>query len=658
MELLIEVFAGKTGWSRKEFLEIYSQTDNDLYCLQLGYMDPLLNHEGKQCQELNAENYAIEATETMREIYPKFTVDISRKSRLIDLYVWKNQLSWWYLMPFSERSSLRSPLVQILYWFCIIDIALKNNKVSKVYLACDNGEYSQVLQTLCDKHGITNESVYCVSNESNSRMRWLIRFAYGLLRRTTAVILKWLLLKYHRFDKLIDRGSQSEARYNILCTVYPTYYEHDNEGRLQETLFGSWGDYLQSKGHPVLHAAHMPLQFYDIKRQHREEAAANNIVIYDALLTFGDLLKVLFDYTFMLRYWRWKNSNSGQEMFFLGVDIQKLIFIELDETIYLKHAGSQDLQQCYGIKRLIEKLGGANSIQYTFEFQVRERAIELGLRLAGYDVASIGIQSNVMIKKYLNWCFLSEESEQSSLDSYDPSLAPLPDYLAVCGQQDFHHFKNRFQEDRIAVTGSLRHSKLAIDAHSSIDNMEFRNEHNIPSNATIILITTSVSRQESLHLIELMFSSAAGLGDLFLAVKFHPMCPLENELVVIAQKYNFSSYKIFSSNLNYLIKASEATVLHATSVGVLAIALNSMPIVFHQPGNFIPYQLCDYPDSGFFFQDQDELKLALNSCLSQDMEYQNRRKEWPVVMETLFYRLDNSENHRLYDFLETRGLYS
>ncbi len=660
MELLVEVFTQKTGWDRVKFLQARPAKSGSLTLLHLSHSVESLNCLVDQgIHLLNPDDYGTEAAARLRQTYPTFTFQMVRDTGLLNLYIWQNQISWWWFLPFSENSSLRTPLVELLYWFCLLEIVLENNQITLVHLATDNADYAQVLIALCQQHHIPVGQVDYPAKSILSRFKLISAFIFTFLRLSSIQILKWLTLKWLHLDTAVDYqkiGSQS----SIFCTFYPTFFEPgDTANRLKEKLFGDWPDYLIQQGHEVLYAATVQ-RFKDVFSRRltlRQQLGHNHIVILESLWSLNDLIRIIFDLTFVWRYWGWRQSHAQSPMLFRGIDIHPLVIKELDSDIFIKQEAAQGAGMAYAIKRLLEKLHGARCICHTFEYQPRERAISIGVRMNSQPIPVIGFDIAMFTFNHIPFFFSPESIQQPQSGSPQPHLAPLPDYLVTYGQSSYRVFSQHFLPNTVALVGPIRYAQLAQAVQAEVDSVVFRQEYEIPLDTTLLLLATPITVVEALPMMKMTLQVAAALPDLYLLVKFHPHCPLPQELAALAKEVNFLNYQVFDSNLNTLIKVSRAIVLASSSVGIEAIALNCMPIVFSRPGNLEVNPLRDFSEAAFFCRNEADLKMAINECLVEGQLYQQRQTHWPRVIESLLYRLDGGQNERLYQWLKNQKAY-
>ncbi len=658
MELLVEAFTQETEWNREQFLESRPEKNSPLALLRLSRLPQAVSVPvGHKVTILDPEDCVTEAASRLRRTYPDFTMRVSRETGLIDLYIWQGQISWWWFLAFSEKSSLRTSLIELLYWFCILEIILERYTIATVHLATDDVDYGCVLQALCKKHRVLLGDIHLLAQKPISGSKLILISLHRFVRAVLSRGLKWLTLKWLRLDSLINYeaiGTKSA----VFCTFYPKFFEQRGDTDfLDEKLFGTWPRYLAHTGHPTVYAANTALNFKQIMgraKMLRRHVACNNLAILESFWSLADLLKITLDFTFLWRYWRWRKRHADVPMLFQGVDIHRLVLRELDQDVFVKQEAPNSVGLSYATKRLIEKLGGASCVSYTFEYQPRERAISVGVHMTAKAIPIIGFQISIFSFNHLPWFFPKEETRQLPTGQHDARLAPLPDYVVAYGLSDYRVFKERFLPDTVILAGPIRYTQLAQDVRTGIDTDAFRQMYSIPDDAALFLVATSIIRAETLRMMHMTLKVVAALPGVYLLVKFHPHRPLHQELAEMTENVGFSNYQVFDSDLNTLIKASKVVILATSSVGIDAIALNCMPVVFYRSGNFEPHPLRDFPKAAFFCQDEAELKAALEECLREGELYQRRKAHWPRVIESLLYRLDGRENERLYEELKNR----
>ena len=103
MELLVEIFTQETDWDRTNFLQSRPDKNTPLTLLRLGYPAKPVEILADNSALINPEDYATEAALRLRQTYPSFTTQVAKKTGLIDLYIWQNQISWWWFYLFRKR---------------------------------------------------------------------------------------------------------------------------------------------------------------------------------------------------------------------------------------------------------------------------------------------------------------------------------------------------------------------------------------------------------------------------------------------------------------------------------------------------------------------------------------------------------------------------
>lgn len=653
MNLLIEIFTQPTKWNRQQFVRTCSKP---IQLIRLGKIQ--LSCSDNEVTVIDPEDYAIKASKRFQQDYPKFTTYVAWQTGLINLYLWEKQVSWWWFLPFSEKSSLRTPEIEFFYWICILELVLEDYEFSKISIATNELNLQPVLKDLCNKYKIPNYVIYH-SCEYESKSPLLIAFMYGFVYQFVTNALKWFILKCLQVDKLVDYrkiGTESV----ILHSYYPTSFVSNlGDSQLDNVYYGSWSDFLKQKKSKIVYATNLAffIRVLHDWRQTRQQLKKNNIVILESLWSLTDFLKIWLNVIFVYRYWMWRKCHGYTPLLFRGVDVRSLVLQALDRDVFLKQEGRHSAGVCYSVKRLIDKLGGAKCVIHMFEYQPRDRSIAVGTYMAGRDIPVVGIQVGHMVFNYLAWLFPRIETQQLPNNS-NPCLALLPHYMIVYGATAYEVFKHRFQPDTVLLSGPIRYSQLVDEIDQSFDPDEFRQCYDIPAQATVFLLATSILYEESLLLIQNVLELMVTLSDVYLLVKFHPQRPLQKDLDRIAQQVGFINYKGFDMHLNNLIKVSKAVVLATSSVGIDAIALGCMPIIKTHPGSFDLNPLRDYPEAAFFYQNKTDLKLALEFCVSEEEPYQQCKAHWPKVIEDLFYKRDGLENERLYRFLVNQGIFN
>jgi hypothetical protein len=108
--------------------------------------------------------------------------------------------------------------------------------------------------------------------------------------------------------------------------------------------------------------------------------------------------------------------------------------------------------------------------------------------------------------------------------------------------------------------------------------------------------------------------------------------------------------------LNDYLVLSDALIITGTTVGIEAICLGTMPILFENYSTFSLNPLLEISDSYFNVKDIRGLKEALVSVVNNASRTEKIKENWPIAIRKLFYDIKEDPNKRFDDLLCKHGI--
>jgi hypothetical protein len=148
--------------------------------------------------------------------------------------------------------------------------------------------------------------------------------------------------------------------------------------------------------------------------------------------------------------------------------------------------------------------------------------------------------------------------------------------------------------------------------------------------------------------------------EILFLIKSHPVMKYEDDIKEVINrtgssiKYEFLSDKV---NLDDYIVLSDSVLLSGTTVGVEAICLGVMPIVFENTSSFNLNPLIDIRDACFFVKNSEELVSAIRSVITLDEDTKRRKENWPSAIRKIFYDVKEDPNARFVGHLKKWGMF-
>ena len=99
-------------------------------------------------------------------------------------------------------------------------------------------------------------------------------------------------------------------------------------------------------------------------------------------------------------------------------------------------------------------------------------------------------------------------------------------------------------------------------------------------------------------------------------------------------------------------------ILTATTVGIEAISLGTIPIFFENNSTFSLNPLLEITNSYLSVKNTQELREALFSVINNNTRIREVRKHWPEAIRKLFYNVEEDPNVTFCSFLKKYGVLS
>lgn len=616
-------------------------------------------HAGDRVEWIAAKSYAAEAHRRVREEYPSFLHDFARRRGLLNLWSWKDHLGVWWMTPISEMSSFRTPLIDILYQLAVIDQVLAERKPERITLLTDDPLLVPAVRQVAQRHGARLEGVIELARRLTVRRRL---GQWPSLRRAwfcNRWVLLWVILRLTRVGRFESAvGDPSGRRWALLCTLFPSMWEPGADpDSLSNRSFGDWPKRLEDEGHLAVYGAmtmaspgRILLQSLRLRRL----LATNRIVLLESLLPFRTLLACCLGSGWIRAYRRWRRQHPAPTASCNGNEIGPLLLREIDRDLQSPEVAF-NLCVAEGVYRLVKRLGSVASVTYPFEYQPLEKAFSAGVRLAGSRAPVVGFQTGLTGKNHLGYRFPSEQVRQNGRQA-DPTIACLPDVIVVNGSTTLEALRERVGSDRLVLSGPVRLGYLRSLVEEKQQRIaSLRERHSLSDAAFPAVIATSIVHDEALAMLELAFRAGKGLEEIVFLVKDHPLYPIPEAVRDVATRHGFGRYRYCTGRPADLLLLSKVALTGCTSVGVEAIALGCMPIVYADSCRYDLGPLRDVEDAAFFFEDLESLRWALRECMSGGEEFQRRRARWPEALKALLDLSGGDPSSRLLASLKGRG---
>lgn len=577
------------------------------------------------------------AAARVRAEFPRFLWSWVRDQRVLELADFDG-VSWWWYTPLSEKSPLRSPLINELYRLTLLRELLARERFEEVHWCGDDAAVIACAQAVTEGRGVR----FRASLKPRRR-----RMGLGMLAGRRALylaytVLRWSILRALRFPRAAPVGTDA-----VLYTRFPILWQQSGSS-WHERMFGRWPDYLRSRGEHVLSAGIVsagPAELLLRGRRLREICRSQQIVLFEALVGLGDVVRANLTIALGFRYLRWRAARRRQSVAYDGLEIGELLWRELDASAFSTEI-PLDVLLARAFRTLIERLPSAKRVFLPFEYQPMERAVCAGAK-AGRAVDVVGVQTAIYTANQMGFTFLAEELRVRPEAAGD-LRAPFPDFVAAYGELPYDVFAARLGSRRVCLSGPIRYASFADADDQAVNEATAR----VPPGATLMLTPTPINRQEAVPMLRACFDVATDRPDLFLLVKFHYHLTLADEIKRLAAERRFDRFDVVTADLPPLMRIASMTVCAGSSVGVEALACGSMPLVYRTVGILSANPLLDVPEAAFFWSSTDELRAAIDACEREDEQYQARVGARESALRAQMFPLNGGAEERLYSFLQ------
>jgi len=609
-------------------------------------------------ERIDPAPFVARAEGRIRDELPRLIHEFAASTGLLDLYHWRNQVSAFWFLPLSEMSRFRTPLVDELYQLALIDAVLESSRFAVVTLLSADKEFALAARQAAERHGVAFRARRLRSPRRGRRegkLTWLpdsLRYRVTWWGHGVKRVLAWWALRVARFPAL---PSEPAGRQRVLAfTLFPSLWErYGTSGQWRNRSLGDLPESLAGRGCDVIYVAAVTWSLKQLLFQRRRLARAltsHRVIPIDRAVSLWELLRSVTDGRWLRAYRRWRGNHRSARALFGGIDVAPLLRRVLDRDAWSAEV-RQDLCVAQATARVAATIDNLRLALLAVEGQPIERAFIAGVREGAKGLPVLGVQTAMSGENHLGYRFLPDQVAPVG-GSSSPRLAPAPDYVAAYGTTTRDMLQAMLGGDRVVLTGAIRYPHLGqrLPAAPAV----LRRALDLAPEGPLILVATSIDPEESLHILELVGEVSARTTHVTFLFKFHYLCDMTRALRAVGRRRGLHNYRIFDGQLPELLQVSRAVVMGTTSVGIEAIALSCMPIVYTTTGHYDLGPLRDVREAVFFFSDATGLQRALEEVLTTGQEYERRSANWAAALKKMVYRADGNATQRLCDYLAER----
>ncbi len=466
---------------------------------------------------------------------------------------------FWWANSLSEKNELLSPFyyrITVLYAF---ERWLKDHRGQDCIVICDDGLWDPVRSLLRRDHQVEGGGRWFknLSKTIRNACRYIIKLKLACLRELYRMVLSRLCLKISGKLK-----SLRNAR------VIKSWVDHRSyrSGKYQDAYFPHVLTYFQNNQVPHILLADIIQDF----RRHLVAIARdkeNFIVPIEYFLSLKDLWRA-FVVQWVERPRFLRQANFGE------LDVTALVREELAESFFSTRFFNNVLYY-FKIKGLSRKLD-MHSFIYTFENYAWEKMCLLALKESSDHISTVGFQH----------AFIAKNSFRYLLGKDEAGIVPSPERIVTMGDVTRRILVSygRWPQNILKTGCALRQSQTMNADQAS--NARSRN----------ILVAFSMTRLDSIKILEFIFEAGLGNYPHKVYLRFHPQTPVQEVLKSLSFEMP-SNFEISRApSLSEDLKRAGVVLYTFTTVGLEALA-NGIPAVYldvNSPLDLDPLFECEH----------------------------------------------------------------
>jgi hypothetical protein len=558
--------------------------------------------------------------------------------------------AWWFL-EISEKSAYRGLLVNRLYYLALVQAVLSAATYSKVCLCLDDAVLSQSMADGLAKLDITcmRLKVKCKSNPSRLAY-WLSSHLANALGIGILHVLQRLMVRGLRITNRRLPPSQSV----LLFSFYPRMWSAPYSKEALEWFFGPFPKYFPDQ-QPVYYSIWLtawPREIWARRRELRSffrHQKAFCLTRFAGLRAIGSLLHPKWWMLHLRLSGMQRRSESFQ---FTVFDVGDMVFAELHRSLSSTEF-FRDLLLVHAWRN-VSRVLLVRAVLYRLEFQPFENAILYGVH---NRIRTVAFQHSSFGKNYLPYHFVSGEFSSS----YHQGSMPLADLMVMSGEFGREvMLKNGCRPESVEVCGPLRYRTLLSRVNQRSDrNVEAWRRLGVERSAKVVVVATSVSRQDAEGLLAALQECAPLLADTMILFRSHPALPLEKEFVEVAQAcVGPSRYRVLTSveELYDGLLLADVAVVNNSTVAFEALVLGVAPVIFDSGSVFDPKAMEPDEWAGMIASNAEQLGRLLVGVMEGREELASKQQQLLEQAERWFDQPGKDPYRRFLDILSSHGV--
>lgn len=589
---------------------------------------------------IHIKTHAKKANEQVNAFVPEFIYALPKQpffkgKSLFDLLQRPGYNLWW-LTKFSEKGPLSCRFIGRLYYLCLLSQVLTATHYDQLVLCLHDQPLTETIQQHCAMHF----PALSVSNRSKAiRKKSMFKALLKIPAQLGNELLKAFFLR-----KASQVDSASRPSDVTFFTFFPYFWKPTASGKQEELFFRGLPEALCGS-HRVSFLAWFSgglKSAFQFLGQKVDPSIRFNLL--QASATASIALRMLSEtaiYLFkMLRYRFTFRARIRAKM--QDIDISPLVRAECDDSLY-----QFEPLKCVFMYHLIQAHLSAHPtrmLMYRAEFQPFERAL---LYAAQNRCRTFGFQHQVIARNHLQYQF-AENEIALAFSSRSHTTIPFPAHCITTGDYAYETFQPHSQlPNRYLQCGPLRYARLLTESAPT--------QKRLPVDE-LLLVASPVTENDAINFAHFLGKACARLNPkLRIEFKSHPVVKFDALIQRILDAYRIQQRVTFLPDdipFYEKIKSAVAILMTGTTLGVEALYLGTLPIIFDAGVNYSVNPLLEITRSCATVHDADELVRLLEKLLQPEalLPYQSF---WEADLKWAFSAHLNHPTQRLMDALDS-----
>lgn len=573
----------------------------------------------------------------------KWPAQFRRGSRdFRELFVERDELSWWWLSELSQRNCEDRPTFG---WLCELELLRDlagSEQCDQAVLCVENVDVYDVMRSWLEARGTG-----CIPNRGRRPLRdrnrtfwvWLMRWRdfFGELSHTLAV--KWAC-RGHGFPQ-----ASSGRRSVVWHTWYPSQWLKTNDKR-EDRYYLNIPESAEAGGR--FHSSYLatirgPLAPWSVLRAIRQQPLSGDFDYVQRYARVRDLFWHFFDLRPAFRFWALDRFDRGYRESFVadGVDLFPVLQHDMRFS-YLRNI-PRLLATADQFRHYASRCQSDLFVSY-LELYCYGRAVIYGIKSGSPQTQVIGYQHSAVtpMKMVYNYCPGQLRMGQNDGRRWLDSL-PLPDRFVAHGSASERILAaGGYPQERIDVTGIVRTDYLYRRMKEPPEACP-----EVPAGSKVVLVASPIWPDRTARLVETAIRGLKDRAGLFAIFKLHPLDTFgKHRIDELAGRYAFKDYRVWNADLYKLIRMASAIFTMSSTTGAEAIAMGVPVIHLQSPRDLDLSPFFEMPEAAFQVSDAEGFRSALDAILHGAPELVEKQAKWGDFIAQTFCAVDGQSGER------------